>query len=221
MSHIDFISRVHTRTQRDYVSERVTGVDKAKCAKIAKQFGEDYWDGAREHGYGGYYYDGRWYAVAEQMMKHYGLESGNKILDVGCGKGYLLYEFTRLLPGVNVAGIDISEYAIDNAKEEVNPFLRVGNAVELPYDDNYFDFVVSINTLHNLYVYDLQQALREIERVGREHKYIVVDSYRTEREKVNLLNWQLTCECFYIPEEWEWLFIESEYTGDYGYVFYE
>jgi protein-L-isoaspartate(D-aspartate) O-methyltransferase len=220
-AYLDFISRVHTRTRRDYLAERVIGQDKAACAKIAKQFGRDYWDGDRKYGYGGYGYDGRWRPVAEAMAQHYRLKAGDTILDVGCGKGYLLYEFTQVVPGIQVAGVDISSYALDHAKEEVKPFLQVGNVVALPYPAKRFDFVVSINVLHNLYNYELRQALQEIERVGRDHKYIVVDSYRTEEEKVNLLYWQLTCETFYTPQEWEWFFRESGYTGDFGYVFYE
>ena len=220
MPHIDFIERVHTSTKRNYL-ERVIEHDKAQCATVSKKFGKDYWDGDRKYGYGGYSYDGRWQPVAEKIAERYGLKSGTKVLDVGCGKGFLLHEFTQVIPGIEVAGVDISQYAVDNAKEEVKPFLRVGNAVELPYEDHSFDLVVSINTLHNLYNYDLRNALQEIQRVGKEHKYIVVDSYRTEQEKVNLLNWQLTCECFYTPQEWEWFFQESGYTGDYSYVFYE
>ena len=220
MGHIDFIESVHTSTERDYL-QRVIAHDKAECAAVSKQFGKDYWDGDRKHGYGGYYYDGRWRVVARKMAEHYGLQAGAKILDVGCGKGFLLYEFTQVIPDAHVAGIDISSYAIDNAQEEVKPFLRVGKATELPYEDHSFDLVVSINTLHNLYNYELRQALQEIERVGQEHKYIVVDSYRNEREKMNLLYWQLTCECFYTPSEWEWFFQESGYCGDYSYVLYE
>jgi len=220
MAHVDFIERVHTSTRRDYL-QRVVEHDKAECATVSKQFGRDYWDGDRKYGYGGYNYDGRWRSVAENMAGHYDLQPGARVLDVGCGKGFLLYEFTQLLSGATVAGLDISEYAVENAKEEVKPFLRVGNAIDLPYPDASFDFVVSINTLHNLYNYQLRQALQEIERVGKDHKYIVVDSYRTEREKMNLLYWQITCECFYTPEEWEWFFQESGYTGDYSYVFYE
>lgn len=219
MAYIDFIEQVHTSTKRNYL-ERVIEHDKASCATIAKQFGEDYWDGDRKYGYGGYSYDGRWRSVAERMVAHYGLKPGHRILDLGCGKGFLLYEFTQVVPGVEVAGLDISQYAVDRAKEEVKPFLQVGNTTDIPYKDQEFDFVVSINTLHNLYNYDLQTALQEIERVGNEHKYIVVDSYRTDREKVNLMYWQLTCESFYTPQEWEWLFRESGYTGDYSYIFY-
>ena len=220
-TYVDFVTTVHTRTRRNYLAERVIGQDKAACAKVAKQFGRDYWDGDRRYGYGGYSYDGRWRPVAQAMARHYGVKAGDRILDAGCGKGYLLYEFTQVVPGVDVAGVDVSAYAIEQAKEEIKPFLRVGNVVALPYPDHAFDVVVSINVLHNLYNYELRQALQEIERVGRRHKYVVVDSYRTEEEKVNLLYWQLTCEAFYTPQEWEWCFRESGYSGDWGYVFYE
>lgn len=220
MAHIEFIERVHTATKRNYL-ERVVEHDKAECAAVSKQFGQEYWDGDRKYGYGGYSYDGRWRPVAEKMAEHYGLEPSDRILDVGCGKGYLLYELLQAVPGIGVAGLDISQYAIENAKKEVKPYLRAGHARHLPYEDGAFDLVVSINTLHNLYVFDLRRALQEIQRVGKGRGYIVVDSYRSEREKANLLYWQLTCECFYTPEEWEWLYGEAGYTGDYGYVFYE
>ncbi|CBN55125.1 MULTISPECIES: class I SAM-dependent methyltransferase [Kamptonema] len=220
MSYVDFITKVHTSTKRDYVA-RVVQHDKADCATIAKQYGQDYWDGDRQYGYGGYRYDGRWLPIAKEIVKHYDLKPGDKILDVGCGKAYLLYEFSQAIPGVEVAGIDISQYGIDNAKEEVKPFLQVGNATKLPFEDNTFDFVVSILTLHNLYNYELYAALQEIERVGNDKKYIVVESYRNERERVNLLYWQLTCESFYTPNEWEWCFKQSGYRGDYGCIFFE
>lgn len=220
MAHVDFIERVHTSTRRNYL-ERVIEHDKAECATVSKQFGKEYWDGDRRYGYGGYYYDGRWFSVAENIANYYGLNADAKILDIGCGKGFLLYELTQVLAQASVTGLDISQYAIDNAKEEVRPLLQVGNAVELPFEDNSFDLVISINTLHNLYNFDLKKALQEMERVGKQHKYMVVDSYRTEQEKVNLLYWQVTCECFYTPQEWEWFFQESGYTGDYSYVFYE
>jgi ubiquinone/menaquinone biosynthesis C-methylase UbiE len=195
--------------------------DKAECAEVAVRFGRDYWDGDRKYGYGGYRYDGRWRPVAEGMAEHYSLKPDARILDVGCGKGFLLYEFTQVLPQAQVAGIDISQYGIENAKEEVRPFLRVGNANKLPFENNSFDFVVSVNTLHNLYVYDLWQAVREIERVGRGPKHICIEAYRNEREKVNLMYWQLTCRAFHTPEEWEWIFGQAGYTGDYSYIAFE
>jgi ubiquinone/menaquinone biosynthesis C-methylase UbiE len=220
MPEIDFISRLHTGTKRDYL-KRVLEADKAECAERAIQWGRDYWDGDRKTGYGGYRYDGRWRPVAEAIVKHYGLQPGARILDVGCGKGFLLYEFTQILPGVQVVGIDISQYAIENAKEEVKPFLCHGNARTLPFEDRSFDLVISITTLHNLYTFDLWPALREIERVGRQAKYIVVEAYRNEREKVNLMYWQLTCRALHTPAEWRWIFEQTGYAGDYGFIYFE
>jgi len=220
MAYVDFIMKLHKSSKRDYV-DRVVSYDKADCAEVAIQYGKDYWDGERQFGYGGYSYDGRWRSVAEAMAKHYGIKPGDKILDVGCGKGYLLYEFTQALPGVEVAGLDISEYAIENAKEEVKPFITAGNATSLPYEDGYFDYIISITTLHNLYNYELRKALQEIERVGKQNKHVIVESYRNEREKANLLYWQLTCRSFYTPKEWEWFMTESGYTGDYSYIAFE
>jgi protein-L-isoaspartate(D-aspartate) O-methyltransferase len=221
MAYVDFVMKLHRGTKRDYL-ERVVNHDKATCAEVAQQYGKDYWDGDRKYGYGGYKYDGRWRPIAADMARYYGLKPGDKILDVGCGKGYLLYEFTQVIPGVQVLGVDISQYAIDNAKEEVKPFLRPGNAIALPFEDHSFDFVVSLATLHNLYNYELRQALEEIERVGKGNKkHVMVESYRNEREKVNLLYWQLTCHTFYTPKEWEWFLNESGYTGDYSYIAFE
>jgi protein-L-isoaspartate(D-aspartate) O-methyltransferase len=155
------------------------------------------------------------------MAEHYGLKAGDRVLDVGCGKGFLLYEFTRAVPGVEIAGLDVSRYAIAHGKPEVAASLREGTAVSLPYASQSFDLVVSINTLHNLQLPELELALKELERVGRRHKYVVMDSYRSEQEKVNLTYWQLTCECFLSPREWEWVFAKTGYTGDYGCVFFD
>ncbi len=218
--HVDFISAIHRSTPRDYVA-RVTEHDKAACAEIACRFGEDYWDGERHVGYGGYHYDGRWRVVAEAMAKHYNLQPGSRILDVGCGKAFLLYEFAQVVPDAQVAGVDISEYGLAHAKEEVRPYLTLANATSLPFDDNAFDLVYSINTLHNLYAPDLHNALKEMQRVGRQHKHIVVEAYRNEREKVNLMYWQLTCRAFHTPAEWEWLFKQAGYEGDWSFIYFE
>ncbi|MBF0354351.1 MAG: methyltransferase domain-containing protein [Alphaproteobacteria bacterium] len=220
MSYIDFIEQTHRSTPRNYL-ERVCVHDKVKCATIAKQFGKDYWDGDRTVGYGGYSYDGRWRPVADRIAQHYGLKPGQRVLDVGCGKAFLLYELTQAVPGLEVAGIDISVYGLENAKEEVRPFLKLSDASCLPYDDEAFDLVISLNTLHNLKIFDLFKALREMERVGRSNKYLVVESYRSMQEKVNLLYWQLTCESFYAPDEWQWIFEQARYSGDHGFIYFE
>ena len=213
--------KLNASTKRDYI-QRVVEFDKAECSEIAVKYGQEYWDGERQYGYGGYKYDGRQRATAEAMAKHYGIKSGDKILDVGSGKGFLLYEFTQVVPGVEVAGIDISEYGVENSKDEVKPFIQVGNATSLPFEDNTFDFVVSITTLHNLYNYELHQAVKEIERVGKENKkHIAIESYRNENEKASLLYWQLTCRSFYTPKEWEWVLEQCGYQGDYSYIVFE
>lgn len=221
MAYLDFLSAVHKSTKRDYLA-RVNDPEypKAKAAELAKQWGYDYWDGDRRINYGGHRYDGRWAKVAAPMAQHYGLQAGHKVLDVGCGKGFLLYDFTQVVPGIEVTGIDVSEYAIADAHEGVRGRVQVGNANELPFPDKSFDFVFSINTLHNLHCYDLDLALREIERVGRQ-KYICVESYRDEVEKANLLYWQVTCEAFNTPAEWEWWFRQTGYTGDHSFIYFE
>jgi SAM-dependent methyltransferase len=220
MAYVDFIGDLHRATKRDYV-QRVVEHDKAESAAIASQFGADYWDGDRRYGYGGYTYDGRWRPMAQKIADHYGLKPGMRILDVGCGKGYLLHEFTQVVPGVDVAGLEISEYAIEHAKPEVKDAIRQGNATDLPFNDNAFDLVVSLGCLHNLANYDLDQAAREIERVSKGPKYIMIESFRNEAEKANLLYWQLTCRAFHSPEEWEWLLGQAGYTGDYGCIYFE
>lgn len=223
MAYIDFLSAIHKSTQRDYLA-RVNDPDfpKAKAAALAKQWGYDYWDGDRKICYGGYrYMEGRWEKVARAMVEHYGIQPGDKVLDVGCGKGFLLYDFTKVVPDLELHGIDVSEYAIENAKEEIKDRLQVANAIKLPYPDNYFDLVYSITTLHNLHCYDLDAALREIQRVSKKHAYICVESYRTEEEKANLLYWQVTCEAFNTPEEWDWWFKQTGYTGDHSLIYFE
>lgn len=221
MPEIDFLSKLHRGTKRDYL-HRVLNVNRAECARIMKRWDFDYWDGSRDTGFGGYVYDGRWRAVAEDMVKHYDLRPGMRILDVGCGRAHLLYEFTQVVPGIEVAGIDISGYGIETAKEEVRPFLQVGHANSLPWPDGHFDFVLSLNVLHNLEVFDLYSALQEMQRVGKtEKKYIVVESWRSEEEKANMVYWAIPCECFYSPQAWKWMFDHAGYKGDYSYITFE
>src|ERR1700760_3859854 len=166
MAYREFVGLIHRSTTRDYLA-RVTERDKAEVAELAIQFGYDYWEGSRQTGYGGYRYNGRWRKVADAMVAAYGIKPGMRVLDVGSGKGFLLHDFTEACPGVEVAGIDISSYAVEHTMEDVKPFCQVGNAAKLPWPDNHFDLVISINTLHNLYNYDLDAALREMERVSR------------------------------------------------------
>ena len=220
-TYVDFLTSVHTSTKRDYLA-RVNEFPKAEAATLAKKFDREYWDGARHTGYGGYTYDGRWRVVAEKIAAHYQLTPGMRVLDVGCGKAFLLYDLTQVVPGLEVAGIDVSTYGIEHAKPEVRNSLQIAHANALPFPDQSFDLVISINTLHNLYCFDLERALQEIVRVGRgSSQYICVESYRNEAEKANLLYWQLTCEAFFTPDEWRWWYDRANYTGDYSFIYFE
>lgn len=216
---LNIVTPLHKKTKRDYIG-RMTD-NKIECMKVAKKYGQEYWDGDRRYGYGGYKYDGRWEAVARKLIETYNLPDNAKILDVGCGKGFLLYEFKKLLPNCNIVGFDISEYGLKNAKEEIKENLFQYKAQDVyPFGNNAFDLVISITTLHNLHVFELKTAVKEIERVG-ENKYIVVEGYRNEDELFNLECWALTCESFFKPQEWIWLFNEFGYTGDYEFIYFE
>ena len=223
MKEIDFMNSLHSSTKRNYLA-RVNDLDypKHKAASLAKKFDFDYWDGDRRICYGGYkYIPGRWEKVAKEMISYYELNPKSKILDIGCGKGYLLYEFIKLIPEIKIFGLDISEYALNNCKDEISKSLKLGNATNLPYESNYFDLVISINTLHCLHSYELDSALKEMERVGKQNKYLCVESYRNEIEKANLLYWQVTCEAFNSPKGWKWWFKNSGYTGDYSFIYFQ
>ncbi len=221
--YVDFMSMVHKTQKRDYLG-RVNDPEfpKAKAAELAQKFDFDYWDGDRRVNYGGYkYIPGRWTPIAKKMIEHYNLKDGCKVLDVGCGKGFLIYEFKLLLPKSQVFGLDRSHYAIKNAKSEVSKSIIHGCASSLPFSSNTFDLVISINTLHCLQNFRLYNALKEIERVSKGSKYICVESFRNEAEKANLLYWQVTCEMFCSPEAWEWWFTHTGYNGDHSFIFFE
>jgi len=223
MAEVDFMSVLHKSTQRDYLA-RVNDPEfpKAKAAELAKQFDFDYWDGDRRICYGGYrYLEGRWEKVARAMAEHYELPAKPKILDIGCGKGFLLYDFLNVIPDAEIYGIDSSSYALANSKDEIRDRLQLGNATALPWPDDHFDLVISINTLHCLHAQELDPALRELERVGKKNKYLCVESYRNEQEKANLLYWQVTCEAFNTPEAWQWWFEHTGYSGDHSFIYFE
>lgn len=215
----DVFTKLHKRTTRQYIERMVD--DKIACMEKSKLYGYDYWDGDRRFGYGGYKYDGRWRSVAEDLIEQYHLSNDSKILDVGCGKAFLLYELKQLLPQISIQGFDISSYAIENAKEEIKEHLFIHRAQDAyPFNDKAFDLVISLGALHNLKIYDLKKALREIERVGKE-KFVMVEAYRNDTELFNLECWALTCESFFGPDEWVWLYEEFGYSGDYEFIYFE
>ncbi len=222
MPEFYFLGSKHSTVSRDYLS-RVNDREYPKhlSAELAKKWDFDYWDGDRRICYGGYYYKpGYWTPIAKSLIAEYSLTNDSLILEVGCGKGFLLYELKLLLPGIRLAGLDISNYALSHSPPEISKNLQIGSATSLPFSDLEFDLAFSINTLHNLYAYELYDALREIKRVSK-RSYIVVESYRNEKEKANLLYWQVTCESFYTPKEWLWWFELTGYNQDYEFIYFE
>lgn len=184
--------------------------------RIARKFDKEYFDGDRQYGYGGYTYHPRfWQEVVKDFQKHYGLTDKSSVLDVGSGKGFMLYDFHQLIPKMKITGIDISRYAYEHALEDVKQYLRIGNATQLPFADDSFDLVISINTIHNLPLKECKKALQEIQRVSKKSAFITVDAYRTATEKKRMEDWNLTALTYMHVEDWKKLFAEVGYTGDY------
>jgi len=217
---LNVVTPLHKMTKRDYLARMVD--EKVHCMMKAKEYEGDYWDGDRRYGYGGYrFIEGRWAPVAKGLIDIYGLKDGARILDVGCGKGYLLYEFKKLLPNADVVGFDVSRHALANAHEDVKDKLFRHRAQDrYPFGDQHFDLVVSLGTLHNLKIFELEVALQEIERVGR-NKYVMLESYRNELEQFNMQCWALTAEAFQDTASWIWLYNHFGYTGDYEFIYFE
>lgn len=204
------------QTKRD-VKKRAQEKD-PEVIKIAKLYGELYFDGERKYGYGGYRYDGRWIPVAKDIVAHFKLKAGDRVLDVGCAKGFLLKDLLQVCPGLEVVGIDKSDYAIEHAEPEVKKFLKMGSAESLPYPDNYFSAAISLNTIHNLPKALALQAIKEMQRVSGGKAFIQVDSYFTPEEKEIFESWVLTAEFHDYPEGWMRLFKEAGYTGGYNWT---
>ena len=216
---VNIVTSLHESSQRDYLPRMID--DKANCMVISKKYDKEYWDGDRRYGYGGYrYIPGRWKSVAELLIKKYQLSNKSSILDVGCGKGFLLYEIKLILPDIRVVGFDISEHGLDCAKKEIKDSLFIHRAQDpYPFDDNEFDLVISLGCFHNLRIFELEKALAEIERVGRQG-YVMLESYRNESELFNLQCWALTCESFFDSEEWCWIYNHFGYSGDYEFIYF-
>ena len=204
----------YPKTKRDVNKRREEKTEEHRA--IARKYDKEFFDGDRKVGYGGFRYDPKyWTEVVKDISNYYELKSGDKILDVGCGKGFMLYDFFKLNPQFDIYGIDISEYAVSNCIESLKGKLKVGNAVSLPYPDKYFDLVISINTHHNLDGEDIIKAFNELQRVTKKNSYVVLDAYSNEKEKEELLNWNLTAKTIKHVDDWKKFFEKINFKGDF------
>jgi SAM-dependent methyltransferase len=204
----------YPRTKRNVEERGATKTEDVR--RVARQFGKEFFDGERQYGYGGFKYFPRfWQPVIPTFQKHFGLTGRSSLLDVGCAKGFMLHDLVELIPDITVSGIDVSDYAIAHAMDDIKSKVQVADARDLPFADNSFDVAIAINTIHNLDRDDCAQALREIERVSRKGSFITVDAYRNDDEKERMFAWNLTAKTIMSVDDWVSFFEEVGYTGDY------
>lgn len=213
------LTPLHQSTTRDYLSRM--NDEKVEAMRVARQFDTAYWDGSRRYGYGGYrHIPGRWSPVASALVNQYGLSAASTVLDIGCGKGFLIQELARLVPGLRVSGLDYSHYALSNSHPDVRGALVEGDArFPLPFSDDAFDLSLSLATLHNFRLPEICVTLGEMTRVSR-RQFVMVESYRNETELFNLQCWALTASSFLDPDEWRWIFSREGYDGDYEFIYF-
>ena len=219
MKNVKIITSNHLRTKRNYIERMIN--KKVKCMIEAKKYGKNYWDGNRKYGYGGYkFIEGYQTPVALKLIKKFKLTNDSKIIDIGCGKGFLLYEIKKILPGIEIVGLDISRYAKLNAKKEIKNYIKIYKAQrKLPYNNKSFDLAISINCFHNLQIDEVEIALRELIRISKK-QYLAVESYRNEKEIFNLQCWALTCQSFFNKKEWMWILNKNKYKGLYEFIYF-
>ena len=215
MTHNTYLMRNYPKIKRN-IEDRLSNITEADRAK-AREFEKDFFDGGRRYGYGGYKYDGRWVPVVKDFIEFYNLTNSSSILDIGAGKGFMIKEFLDHLPGADIKGIDISNYAIENSMEEVKKFMSVGNANKLNFEDNSFDLVISINTVHNLQLEECKNSLKEISRVSKKNSFIIVDSWNNDEDEKRMKAWNLTALTYMSSKDWISLFEDVGYTGDFDW----
>ena len=215
---IKLITKNHKKTKRNYLQRMIN--QKIKSMKISKKYSYDYWDGNRKYGYGGYRYDGRWKSVAKKIIKKYKLTKNSKVLDVGCGKGHLMYEISKILNSESIYGIDISRYAKKRSPVEIRDNIKCFDArKKIKYRKNYFDLVISINLIHNFSINEIYNFIRDVLKISK-RSYLAMEGYRNEKELFNLQCWALTADSFFSDREWKWVLEKNKYFRDYELIYF-
>ena len=218
MKILNIITQNHKRTKRKFLDRMVDR--KIQAMKIARKYEFDYWDGNRRYGYGGYkYLEGYWTPVAKKLIKKFNLTNKSSILDIGCGKGFLLYEIKKILKEISIEGIDISKYAINNSKREIKKNLKISDASTFKFRKKY-DLIISINTLHNLEIDKLTHVIKKIIKFSK-NSYIAVEGYRNIKELFNLQCWALTANTFFSKKEWIWFLKKLNYNKFLEIIYFE
>jgi len=212
-NEIDLLAK-YPKAKRDLTQRLESKTEEVRS--VARKFDKEFFDGERKFGYGGFSHNSKyWSEVVKDFSNYYNLNDESKILDVGCAKGFMLYDFYKLNPQLDLHGVDVSKYAIDNSISEIKNKLQVANATKLPYEDNFFDLVIAINTIHNLDKEECATALKEISRVSKNNAFLTVDAYRNNEEKQRMYAWNLTAKTIMSVDEWIKFFEQNNYDGDY------
>ncbi len=220
MKEVSFFLKTHNSSKRDY--EKYMNPEKPNCMTKAKLYGKDFFDGDRKYGYGGYkYIPGRWDHVIEQIVKYYKLNNNSKVIDAGAGKGFFLNDLKLKINSDHLYGFDISKYAVENCPVDLKSKFYVHDIKKkFIYNDKFFDLLTCFGVIHNLKIFEIEKTIKEISRVSKK-QYLWVESYRNDRELFNLQCWAKTCESFFAPDEWIWLFNKFGYSGEYEFIFFE
>ena len=207
-------------TKRNIIADDRLKVSKKKRIELQK-FGKEYFDGERINGYGGYHYNKKYFRkITKEMIKHYKLNNNSKILDIGCAKGFMMSEFRHFLPKAEIWGIDISKYCKIKAMPTEKKFIKIRSCHNLPFENNYFDFIVSISTIHNLNQKKIPLAIKELERVKNGKSFIRVKGYKSLKEKKFIDQWNLVAKSNLSIKKWLKMFKKYNYSGDYEFSCY-
>ncbi|MDB0032214.1 class I SAM-dependent methyltransferase [Alphaproteobacteria bacterium] len=220
MQEVNFFLKTHNSSKREYA--KYMNFEKPDCMSIAKKYSKEFFDGDRKYGYGGYkYLPNRWNDVVNNIQKFYNLDKYSKILDAGAGKGFFIKDLKDRIYSNKIYGFDISEYAVKHCHDDIRDNFFIHDIrKKLEFNDKYFDLLTCFGVLHNLKIFEIKKTIQELNRVSK-RQYIWVESYRSDKELFNLQCWAKTCESFFTPDEWIWVFKEFGYSGEYEFIYFE